>query len=52
MHGDREELLTFWLADQVMVVVAEEKKLSDKVLSIAKANIELNNFQTDTDICK
>ncbi|GHT65215.1 hypothetical protein AGMMS50239_24460 [Bacteroidia bacterium] len=52
LQGDREELLTFWLVEQVMAIVADEKELSNKVLSIAKENIELNNFQTDTDICK
>jgi transcriptional regulator with XRE-family HTH domain len=40
LQADREELLTFWLADQVTAVVAEDKELSDKVLNIAKENIK------------
>jgi hypothetical protein len=39
VQGDREELLILWLADQVMAVVADEKELSDKVLSIVEKNI-------------
>jgi len=34
-----EELLTLWLADQVTAVVAKDKELSDKVLNIAKYNL-------------
>ena len=37
---EKDELLTLWLADQVTAVVAEEKDLSNKVLSIAKQNIK------------
>jgi DNA-binding XRE family transcriptional regulator len=40
LQADREELLILWLADQVAEVVAKEKELSDKVLSIAKKNIK------------
>ncbi|GHU56480.1 hypothetical protein FACS189411_07210 [Bacteroidia bacterium] len=40
LQADREELLTFWLADQVTVVVAEDKELASKVLDIAKENIK------------
>lgn len=40
LQGDREELLTLWLADQVSAVVADEKKLSSKVLDIVKQNIK------------
>jgi transcriptional regulator with XRE-family HTH domain len=39
LQGDREELLTLWLADQVTAMVADEKELSNKVLNIAKKNI-------------
>jgi DNA-binding XRE family transcriptional regulator len=40
LQGDREELLTLWLADQVTAMVADEKELSDKVLNIAKKNLK------------
>jgi transcriptional regulator with XRE-family HTH domain len=39
LQGDREELLTLWLADQVAAMVADEKELSDTVLNIARENI-------------
>ncbi|MDR2131643.1 MAG: helix-turn-helix domain-containing protein [Odoribacteraceae bacterium] len=39
LHADYEELLKFWLADQITAVVADEKELSDEVLKIAKQNI-------------
>ncbi|GHV31171.1 hypothetical protein FACS1894177_05120 [Bacteroidia bacterium] len=39
LQADYEELLTFWLADQVTAMVVSEKELSNKVLSIAKKNI-------------
>jgi transcriptional regulator with XRE-family HTH domain len=41
LQADYEELLKFWLADQVVAVVADEEKLSNEVLDIAKEN--LNN---------
>jgi hypothetical protein len=31
LQGDREELLTLWLADQVTVSVVNEEELSNKV---------------------
>ena len=37
---DKDELLTLWLADQVAAVVAEDRKISDKVLNIVKENIK------------
>jgi transcriptional regulator with XRE-family HTH domain len=40
LHADYEELLKFWLADQVVAVVENDKDLSDKVLKIAKGNIK------------
>ncbi|GHT07277.1 hypothetical protein FACS189426_00170 [Bacteroidia bacterium] len=39
LQADYEELLIFWLADQVTAMVVSEKELSNKVLSIAKKNI-------------
>jgi hypothetical protein len=39
LQADREELLTLWLADQVTAVVADEHKVADKALNIAKENI-------------
>ncbi|GHT39551.1 hypothetical protein FACS189437_03220 [Bacteroidia bacterium] len=33
------ELLTLWLVEQVTAMVADEKELSNKVLNIAKKNI-------------
>ena len=35
----QEELLTLWLADQVVEVVADEKKIARKVLDMAKEKI-------------
>ncbi|GHT36135.1 hypothetical protein AGMMS49574_27350 [Bacteroidia bacterium] len=40
LQADYEELLTFWLADQVTAMVVSEKELSNKVLNIAKENIK------------
>lgn len=42
LHGDKEELLTLWLADQISVMIAEEKEFSNKVSNIAKKNINQN----------
>jgi len=39
LKTDPEELLKLWLADQVTAVVADEKKLSNDVLEIAKKQI-------------
>ena len=39
LQADTEELLTLWLADQVVEVVEKDKKISNKVLGIAKQNI-------------
>lgn len=39
LQADYEELLKYWLADQVTAVVADEKELSNEVLNIAKKNI-------------
>ncbi len=36
---DEKELLSLWLADQVIAVVADEKEIAGKVLDIAKQNI-------------
>jgi len=40
LKANKDELLTLWLADQVAAVVAEDKKISDEVLNIAKQNIK------------
>ena len=39
LQTDTEELLTFWLVDQVTEVVEKDKEISYKVLDIAKQNI-------------
>ncbi len=39
LNADKNELLTLWLADQVVAVVAGEKEIAEKVLNIAKRNI-------------
>ncbi|GHU65739.1 hypothetical protein FACS1894123_11740 [Bacteroidia bacterium] len=41
LQADEKELLTLWLVEQVMAVVADEKELFDKVLRIAKKNIKI-----------
>ena len=40
LQANYEELLTLWLADQVTAVVADEKKVADEALNIAKKNIK------------
>ena len=40
LQVDYEELLKFWLADQVTAVVADEKELSNEVWEIAKQNFK------------
>jgi transcriptional regulator with XRE-family HTH domain len=39
LQSNSKELLTLWLADQVTAMMADEKELSNKVLNIAKKNI-------------
>jgi transcriptional regulator with XRE-family HTH domain len=39
LQTDEKELLSLWLADQVVAVVANEKDIADRVLNIAKQNI-------------
>ena len=39
LNADEKELLTLWLADQIVEVVRIEKELSNKVLDIAKKRI-------------
>ena len=39
LQTNSEELLTLWLADQVVTVMKEDKEISDKVLSIVKQKI-------------
>ena len=43
LKADKDELLTLWLAEQVIAVVKDDKELSDKALDIAKKNINKNN---------
>lgn len=38
-----EELTTLWFADQIMAVIAAEKKIADKALNIVKQYIIDNN---------
>ncbi|GHU16189.1 hypothetical protein FACS189441_8300 [Betaproteobacteria bacterium] len=40
LEGDNEELLTFWLADQITAMVEDEKGVADRALDIAKENIK------------
>jgi transcriptional regulator with XRE-family HTH domain len=40
LDADKGELLTFWLADQITAMVADEKDIADIVLNIAKENIK------------
>jgi hypothetical protein len=39
LQADYEELLKLWLADQVAATVADEKEIANKVLNIAKKQI-------------
>jgi transcriptional regulator with XRE-family HTH domain len=39
LQADPEELLSLWLADQVVAVVESDKEISDKVLDIAKVKL-------------
>ncbi len=39
LQTDQDELLSLWLADQITAVVADERKIADKALDIAKQNI-------------
>ncbi|MDL2255655.1 helix-turn-helix domain-containing protein [Parabacteroides sp. OttesenSCG-928-K15] len=36
---EEKELLSLWLADQVSAIVADEKSIAEKVLNMAKENI-------------
>jgi len=36
LNACKEELLTLWLADHVIAMMADEKEIADKVLEIAK----------------
>jgi transcriptional regulator with XRE-family HTH domain len=42
LQADKEELLSLWLADQIIEVVEDEKDIADKVLKIAKNGINKN----------
>lgn len=39
LSTDRDELLTLWLADQIINIVKDEKKLADRALDMAKKEI-------------
>ncbi|GHV10347.1 hypothetical protein FACS1894162_3950 [Bacteroidia bacterium] len=39
LQADKDELLTFWLAEQVTAMVVDEKRLSNEVLDIVTKNI-------------
>lgn len=39
-HVDPKELLTLWLADKVIEVVADERELADEVLNIVQKQIK------------
>jgi transcriptional regulator with XRE-family HTH domain len=39
LHANPEELLILWLADQVVAVVENDKRIVDKVLDVTKENI-------------
>jgi len=38
LSTDKDELLTLWLADQIINIVKDEKKLADRALDMAKDN--------------
>jgi transcriptional regulator with XRE-family HTH domain len=40
LQTDKDELLTLWLAEQIIAVVADDKEIADKALNIAKENIK------------
>jgi transcriptional regulator with XRE-family HTH domain len=37
---DQKELLTLWLADQVMAVIADEKEISGEILKVVTNNLD------------
>ncbi len=39
LNFDEDELLSLWLADQIIAVLSNEKKIAGKVLDIAKSKI-------------
>jgi transcriptional regulator with XRE-family HTH domain len=39
LKADKDELLSFWLADQIIEVVEDEKELAGKALKIAQKKI-------------
>lgn len=45
LNADKTELLSLWLADQLIATVADEKDVANKALEIAKQN--LNNGLID-----
>ena len=39
LKGDKEELLTLWLADQVASVITKDKQVAKRAIKIAKENV-------------
>ncbi|MDL2256647.1 helix-turn-helix domain-containing protein [Bacteroidales bacterium OttesenSCG-928-I14] len=39
-HTDSKELLSFWFADQVTVLLKDEREIADRVLDVVKRNIK------------
>jgi transcriptional regulator with XRE-family HTH domain len=39
LKADKDELLSLWLADQVVAVEADKQRIANKVLNIVKQNI-------------
>jgi transcriptional regulator with XRE-family HTH domain len=40
LDADKDELLALWLADQISTVVADDIRIANKALSIAKPNFK------------
>jgi transcriptional regulator with XRE-family HTH domain len=40
LKANKDELLSLWLADQLTAVVADEKRIANKALDIAKQNLK------------
>ncbi|GHT59419.1 hypothetical protein AGMMS50239_06020 [Bacteroidia bacterium] len=38
LQADKDEFLTLWLAEQLMAVVIDEKRIAGKAIDIAKEN--------------
>ncbi len=54
LQADPKELLTLWLADQVMIVLKDDSELAANTLTIVQQNISKNNLyglQLKENIC-